>query len=62
LVWGDAHTAGGPYEVIVDGRTLTWDELGRALEAFEGWRFRLVIEDRCVDLRLDADVLPFHQA
>jgi hypothetical protein len=62
LVWGDAHDTGGPYDVIVDGRTLSWDELGRALECFEGWRFRLAIEDRCDDLRPDADVLPFHQA
>jgi hypothetical protein len=46
----------GPYDVVVDGRTLTWEEFGKALASYEGRRFRLVIEDRCVDLRADADV------
>ncbi len=43
--------------MVVDGRTLRWEDLGRALEPFEGWRFRLVIEDRSLDVRPDADVL-----
>jgi hypothetical protein len=34
-----------PYSVVVDGRTLSWEEFGRALESFEGFRFRLVIGD-----------------
>lgn len=42
LVWAGEDA---PYDVVVDGRTLSWDELARALEAFEGWRFRLVVED-----------------
>lgn len=33
-----------PYDVIVDGRRLTWADFGRALEPFEGQAFRLVIE------------------
>jgi hypothetical protein len=48
---------GGPYDVVVDGRTLTWEEFGKSLEPYEGWRFRLVIEDHCVDLRPDAEVI-----
>jgi hypothetical protein len=48
---------GGPYRVAVDGRLLTWDELGEALEPYEGWRFRLVIEDPGDDFRPDAQVL-----
>jgi len=36
---------GGPYAVVVDGRTLSWEEFGRTLESFEGWRFRLLIDD-----------------
>ncbi len=48
---------GGPYRVVVDGRELSWEELGEALEPYEGWRFRLVIEDPCEDLRPDADVV-----
>jgi hypothetical protein len=42
LVWNEDE---GPYDVVVDGRRLSWDDLGRALEAFEGWQFRIVIED-----------------
>jgi hypothetical protein len=46
LVWSDDHDNGDPYDVVVDGRLLTWEELGRALASFEGWRFRIEIEDR----------------
>ena len=42
LVWNEAD---GPYDVVVDGRRLSWGAFGRALEPFEGWRFRLIIED-----------------
>jgi hypothetical protein len=58
LVWDAEHDVGGPYAVIVDGRTLTWGEFGRALESYEGCRFQLVIADRCDDLRPDAEVIP----
>lgn len=57
LVWDDEASAGRPYRVVVDGRTLSWDELGMALEAYEGWNFRLVIEDRVHDARGDAEVI-----
>ncbi len=57
LVWSEGREAGEPYDVVVDGRTLSWEELGRALEPFEGWRFRLVIEDRSLDVRPDAEVV-----
>jgi len=56
LVWDDEGDYGKPYRVIIDGRTLSWEELGRALESYEGWRFRLVIEDSIDDARSDADV------
>ncbi|HEX2275277.1 MAG TPA: hypothetical protein VHG90_15525 [Acidimicrobiales bacterium] len=59
LVWGEGRDEGEPFDVVVDGRTLTWDDLGHALESFEGWRFRLVIEDRSLDVRPDADVVAF---
>ena len=48
---------GGPYRVVVDGRAMSWGELGETLESFEGWCFRLVIEDRITDLRSDAEVV-----
>ena len=57
LVWGPERDQGGPYDVVVDGRRLTWAELGQALEPYEGWRFRLLLEDPCDDLRPDADVI-----
>lgn len=46
-----------PYAVVVDGRTLSWDDLGRALAAFEGWQFRLVIGDTDEQTGGDADVV-----
>ena len=57
LVWNDEGDNGKPYNVVVDGRTMSWDELGMALEPYEGWGFRLVIEDRVRDLRSDAEVI-----
>lgn len=58
LVWSDeCNEVGAPYKVLVDGRSLTWDELGRALEGYEGWRFRIELADRIDDLRPDADVI-----
>lgn len=57
LVWGAVRDGGGPYDVVIDGRRLTWDELGQALEPYEGWRFRFVLEDPCDDLRPDAEVI-----
>ena len=57
LVWDDEASTGAPYRVVVDGRTLSWEELGMALEGFEGWSFRLVIEDTIHDARDDAEVI-----
>ncbi len=42
LVWRED---GKPYGVVVDGRSLSWEEFGRALEPFEGWEFRLAFDD-----------------
>ena len=41
FIWSDASDY--PYDVVVDGRRLTWEEFGRALEPYEGWRFRLTL-------------------
>lgn len=32
--------------VIIDGREVTWDELGRMLMPYEGWQFKLEIRDK----------------
>ncbi len=42
LVWRDD---GRGYDVVVDGRRLSWEEFGAVLEPFEGWTFRLSIRD-----------------
>ena len=36
--------------VVVDGEEMSWGDLGRALEQFEGWQFRLEIKDETEDL------------
>jgi hypothetical protein len=29
--------------VVIDGREISWDELGRVAAAFEGWQFKLPV-------------------
>lgn len=36
-------------DVVIDGRRLSWEEFGEALGSYEGWNFRLVVEDRVVE-------------
>jgi hypothetical protein len=31
--------------VVIDGRQITWEELGRMVAAFEGWQFKLEFRD-----------------
>ena len=57
LVGSGGGGTGEPYNVVVDGRMMTWEELAMALESFEGWGFRPVIEDRVRDLRSDAEII-----
>lgn len=42
---------GGPTRAIVDGRPLTWDQIGETLAEYEGWRFRLILDEPAIDLR-----------
>ena len=49
FVWSAEGSSGAPFDVVIDGRTLTWEEFGEALGSYEGWNFRLVIEDRVVE-------------
>ncbi len=39
--WG----SGGPPDVVVDGRRLSWEEFGQAVASFEGWWFRITFGD-----------------
>ncbi|WP_419964703.1 DUF7713 domain-containing protein [Pelomonas cellulosilytica] len=32
--------------VVIDGREVSWDELGRMVSTFEGWQFKLQFLDR----------------
>ena len=36
--------------LIIDGREITWDELGRMLMSFEGWQFKLTVADKSEEL------------
>ncbi|MFD0851021.1 hypothetical protein ACFQ07_02205, partial [Actinomadura adrarensis] len=48
--------ANGPLTVIVDGHALSWEQLGQALaSSFEGWRFRIQLDDPSLDLRSATD-------
>lgn len=58
FVWND-EGHGEPYLVVIDGRTLPWEEFGRAFASFEGWQFHVEIGDRLEDLRPDAQIVPF---
>ncbi|HVL05744.1 MAG TPA: hypothetical protein VM388_07135 [Acidimicrobiales bacterium] len=67
FVWNERSERGVPYDVVIDGRKLSWEEFGEALGSYEGWNFRLVIEDRIVESeagagagaeRADAEVIP----
>ena len=41
----DPHTEGGLPLLIVDGRTFTWDQIGRLLLTFEGFTLNAIVED-----------------
>jgi len=36
--------------LVIDGREITWDELGRMLMSFEGWQFKLTVGDKSEEL------------
>ena len=57
FVWSDEGVAGAPFDVVIDGRILTWGEFRVALGSYEGWNFRLLLEDRVVEARTDATVI-----
>jgi hypothetical protein len=61
FIWSDEGAAGAPFDVVVDGRTLSWEQFGEALSAYEGWNFRLLIEDRVAaaepEAEFDAEVI-----
>lgn len=61
FLWSDEGEGGLPYDVVIDGRTLSWAKFGQALAAYEGWNFRLLIEDRVVEALPEAEVIDIAQ-
>jgi hypothetical protein len=55
FIWSDEGAAGAPFDVVIDGRTLTWEQFGEALSAYEGWNFRLLIEDRVAEAETETE-------
>jgi hypothetical protein len=49
IEWDDAHNGHVPL-LVIDGREIGWDEFGRMLMSFEGWRFKLNIVDKSEEL------------
>lgn len=45
IEWDKARDGSVPL-LIIDGREITWDELGRMLMTYEGWQFKLDIRDK----------------
>jgi hypothetical protein len=45
IEWDEARDGKVPL-VIIDGREITWDELGRMLMTYEGWQFKFEIRDK----------------
>jgi hypothetical protein len=45
IEWDESEDGRVP-QLVIDGREVSWDELGRMLMTFEGWQFRLAIIDR----------------
>lgn len=60
LLGYDDRDGDSSYKLVVDGRTISWEELATALESYEGWGFRLVIDDRVRDVRSDAEIIDLH--
>jgi hypothetical protein len=47
--WDDAGDGRAPL-LVIDGREVTWDEFGRMLMSFEGWQFKLNLDDKSEEL------------
>ncbi len=49
IEWDDAQDGRMPL-LIIDGREVAWDELGRMLMTYEGWQFKLTVADKSEEL------------
>ena len=55
LVWAEHPDPYGryPYDVVVDGKLMSWQEFGLTLEPFEGFRFCLAVQENCTVVHED---------
>ena len=60
LVWPDHSYPYGryPYDVVVDGKQMSWQEFGLMLEPFEGFRFHLLVQENCTVVHEDDTTEP----
>lgn len=49
IEWNESKDERMPV-LVIDGRDVSWEELGRMLMTFEGWQFRMEIRDRSEDV------------
>jgi hypothetical protein len=49
IQWDESQAGGLPL-VVVDGKEVSWDELGQMLMSMEGWQFRLDVADPSEEL------------
>jgi hypothetical protein len=50
MIEWDAASDGRVPLLLIDGREMTWEQLGRMLMSFEGWQFKLEIRDSSEEL------------
>jgi hypothetical protein len=50
MVASDRDYGGRTPLLIIDGREVTWDEVGRLLMSFEGWQFKLNLADKSEEI------------
>ena len=49
IAWDESQGGYLPL-LVIDGREISWDELGHMLMTFEGWQFKLAISDKSEEL------------
>ncbi|MCX6623494.1 MAG: hypothetical protein NTY38_20995 [Acidobacteria bacterium] len=43
--WDERHDGRLPM-LVIDGRTITWEQFGRMMMTFQSWQFRLSLIDK----------------
>ena len=45
VIQWDEDTGGTVPRLVIDGKSVTWEEFGRMLMTYEGWQFKIEIYD-----------------